>query len=121
LLRTDVHPQQAIAEIQDTLRFVSEELRSDLVEAAPALGDDAGVAEHGHVLGGGVGGLASASSPTMHGSPLATSRRDFGIAAISRRDGARKIENAPNGRCSPPNTMNDHFFKHLPFTLQYRS
>ena len=47
LPRRCVHPQQAVAEIEDALSFVGEELGGDLEEAAARVDDDAGLAQDG--------------------------------------------------------------------------
>ena len=48
----NIHPQEAITEVDKTFSFVGEELRSDLVKPVTPLGEDTGGAQNADVLGG---------------------------------------------------------------------
>lgn len=49
IIGAGVHPESAPVEVEDALRFIGDELRGDLEEAAARIDDDAGFAQDGEL------------------------------------------------------------------------
>lgn len=93
----DIHPQEAVAEVDNAIGFVRYKLGSEAVKAVAALDGNTGLAQDGHVLGGGVEGLADAFGELGDHELLATGQLAQEIPPGGIADGAENLGERDRG------------------------